>query len=479
MMLESTKPKPLGIEGIDPSLLVEGRYGTDDTVDLWGPEKTFQFNLDAQATAVKTISDMYPDIIPPEHAKELSGKASIEYVKPERIRQIEADGEHDIDAINTAWGEQVSDEAAAHINKTRTSADSTETAKGLQIKKSVEVIVDSLENLRDIIIERAVSWIDDIHMDVTHLYDALPSVAGRPFAFYVEALQAGIDQLAHYYVNSIYGKSADATGNHHSATALGIDGIKFQEEYCKRLGLKHMIAPAQIPAREFLSQIIFGIAMPAQTMGGLARYIRWGRSSDVGLFRVPRKRKGSSAMPHKDVMGGNPTYEEQTGGYAKHMSGEVSKSVGSCIFDYARDLEGSALDRIMFSTTFKWGDFVIRRLAKRMHELELDTDRSIERVERTYGTVTSQQVMNYLTDGRRVDKPMTRKQADELATRLAGEAYDERRLFVDVCMGDEEITSRFDKETIRYITNPSHYIGQSKEIIVDVFDRYHGKRAFE
>jgi adenylosuccinate lyase len=322
-------------------------------------------------------------------------------------------------------------------------------------------------------------WIDAINMDTTHLLDALPGMAGRPFSFYAEALQKGIEQMIFYYNNAIYGKWGDATGSHHSATSFDVDGMKLQEKYCKKLGLNHMIASSQVPARELLSQIVFGVAMPAQTMAALARYIRWGRSSDVGIFRVPRGRKGSTAMPHKDASGGNPSLEEQTMGFGAYMAGEVAKSLASCVFDYGRGLEGSALDRIMFDDMFKWGDYVARRLAERVYELELIPERCIERVNRTYGVVTSQALMNHLIDKRKTSRPMTRKQADELAARLATEAYDAKRFFADVCMSDEEISSRFDKELIRYITNPFEYVGQSKEIVREVFNKYHGNRALD
>jgi adenylosuccinate lyase len=478
--MDKTPPKPTGIDDkTNSSLLCHGRYGTDDMIEIWGAEKTFQYSLDAQAVSVKTLSDMHPDIIPPEHAKELFEKADLDYVKPQRIRELEAAGEHDIIAINKAWEEVVSPEAGAHINKARTSADTTETAKGLQIKKSLLVVVDSLENLRDITLENSLEWIDKFSVDQSHLYDALPTVAGRPFSFYGEMLQSDIDLLASLFKNSVFGKWGDATGNHHQATSLGVDGKELQKEYCERLELKHMDAAAQVPGREFLSDIIYGMARTAHTMCGLERYIRKGRGTDASIFKVPRGRKGSSAMPHKDMVGGNPTIEEQTGSYAHYMIGALTTSLVSSVFDYARDLEGSASDRIIFEDVFKWGDFVIRRLAKRMYELELIPERCRERLERTNGTINSQQLMTYLTDNRRTERPLTRDQAHELAAELATEAYENKSSFFDVVINSEEITSRFNVGTIRSITNPFEYIGQSKEIIQEVFNKYHGNKSLD
>jgi len=473
-----TKPKPIGIDSnTNPCSLVAGRYGTKDMINIWGPEKTFEYCLKSQATAVEIISQLYPDKVPPDEAQEIISKANLEAIDPYRIRYLEQETGHDIIAINTALDEQVSKKAGAHINKARTSADTTETAKALQLKESLEIIADSLENLRDITLERSVDWINIPHMDTTHLYDALPTVLGRPFSFYGEMLQSDLEFLNYVYNNSIYGKWADATGNHHSATALDIDGRELEKRYCKKLGINCMTAPAQIPGREFIADSMYVLTRSAETMNNLAHYIRMGRSDDIGIFRFPLGDKGSSAMPHKDSKGGNPRREEQTEGFANYMKGVMQTTLGSCSFDYGRDLRASAPDRITLEESFKWGDYVIRTLAKVLYTLEPIKDRCLERVERSYGVPTSQQIMTYLTDRTKTETPMTREYAHNLVAKLATEAYNSKRPFVEVVLEDKEITDLLPENILRNITNPIQYIGLSKEIIKDVYEKYHGKKT--
>lgn len=473
MDMQKTDPKPRGIDTArDAPLLHLGRYGTDDMIKLWGPDETFMYSLSAQSAAISTMSDLYPDVIPIEHAEELARAANLDTINPNRIREIEDRTGHDVIAINRALSEKVSPEAAAHINKGRTSADTTETAKALQIKKSLAVMADSIENLRDIALEKSVEWMETPHMDTTHWIDALPTVAGRPLSFYAEMLQSDLDFLAHVYHNSIKGKWADATGNHHSVTALDIDGMKLQKEYCDRLGIGHMTANAQIPGREFLTDIIYSIARMAETLNNIAFYSAWGKGTDVGIFldTNPRKRKGSSAMPHKDMVGGNPTAEEQAESFANLMGGNLMTSLRSCKFRYGRDLSGSSSDRDIFTSSFKFGDHVIRRMADTAFYLGLNGDVSKDRVSRTYGVITAQQVMTYLTDRRRTDDPMTREDAHDLMGELATKAYRGKRQFLDVLLEDGRVTDRLDRETIGTITNPHEYIGHSKEIIRQVVE---------
>jgi len=222
MAEQKTEPRPLKTKGIelDPKDLAAGRYGTAEMVFIWGAERTMAYQLSVQGQAALTLSRLHPDIVPPEHAREISERANLEYVSPNRIREIEDKTGHDIIAVNTALEEKLSPEAGTHVNKFKTSADTTQPARALQLKSSLEIIASSVENLRDIVIEKAIEWREVPHMDGTHLYDALPTVAGRPLAHYAEMLQSGLDFLGFVYEKSIKGKWGDATGNHHSAVSI-------------------------------------------------------------------------------------------------------------------------------------------------------------------------------------------------------------------------------------------------------------------
>jgi adenylosuccinate lyase len=140
-----TEPRKKEIDPVkDKHLLFVGRYGTKEMGAVWGAERTFEYALLAQAEAVQTLAQLGPEIVPKEHADEISAAANLQRISPDRIRELEEKTGHDVIAINKALEEVVSREAAAHINKGRTSADTTETAKALQIKKSIEIILEFL-----------------------------------------------------------------------------------------------------------------------------------------------------------------------------------------------------------------------------------------------------------------------------------------------------------------------------------------------
>jgi len=112
--------------GVDFDIENNMSNGTDDTVKTWGPEETFQGILDAQSEGVTTVHELYPDIVSEEDALEISSKAKIGIINPDRIREIEDKTGHDVIAVTTALDEQLK-RGREHPGKYRTSADSTET----------------------------------------------------------------------------------------------------------------------------------------------------------------------------------------------------------------------------------------------------------------------------------------------------------------------------------------------------------------
>lgn len=481
MMQEKTKPKlrfPPDYK-IDPHTLAASRYGTLEMVQLFGPEKKFEQNLKAQGQSALTMNRLYPNVEPRNIAQEIAEKASLKYIDPNRIRLLEDATGHDVIAVNTALEEVLSLEAKPYVNKAKTGADTTQPAIAMQLKEALEVTADSIENLRDITLEKAVDWIKIPYMVVTHGIDALPSVAGRPLAFYAEMLQSNLNFIKFVHDNSLMAKWADVTGDHHSSKALGIDGIKLQEEYCKDLGVGHMIAPAQIPGLEFEADVFYSMARTGETLNNISHFIEDGKGSDVDVFKDnnPKKRKGSSGMPHKDAKGGNPTTEEQDMSLRNYLEGLVQTALANCEMPYARNLAASANARINFDNGFKFLDHGIRNLASTIYWTDLDEQRSRERVSRSYGVVTSEQVLTYLTDSTKVSNPMPRSEAHNLIAELATEAWKTKTQFFDVLKKNDKVANRIDETTLIEITDPFKFLGESEKIVNTVFERFHKKKT--
>ncbi|MFH0830135.1 MAG: lyase family protein [Candidatus Aenigmatarchaeota archaeon] len=480
---ERTQPRPKGAgPEIDPSILYVGRYGTLEMGEVFGPVQKIKYNLYVQGKSIEVLSRLHPDYVTPEKAAALIRTANVPPVNPDRVRAIEAAKGHDQIAINTVWEEEAEKAcpgAGAHTNALKTTADTSEPTNALQFSKGLKIIAGSVENLRDITLERAaLDWINISHMDGTHLYDAVPTVVGRPFVHYAEMLHDDLDVIRFVYNHSLVGKWSDITGNHHSATDADIDGMELEEALCRELEIGHMTASAQVPGREFSADVMYSLARTMETVGNLAQYVAWGRSDDVNIFRFPLGKKGSSGMPHKDAKGGNPTTEEQAESFESYINGCLATSMATCNMRYARDLTGSASDRIIFEGAFKCADHAIRGMAEVMLKLQVNEDRSKERVKRSFDVITSPRILTRITDPRKVGNPMKRSEAHDLLGKAATEAYTTKTEFANVLLTKPEITSRIPEAEIRRLTDPTGYIGRSKDIIEKVYKVCHAKKTF-
>jgi adenylosuccinate lyase len=184
-------------------------------------------------------------------------------------------------------------------------------------------------------------------------------------------------------------------------------------------------------------------------------------------------------MPHKDMKGGNRTKEEQDVSVANKLMGWMTTALANCEMPYARSLYASANSRIDFEDGFKFIDHGVRELSAVVFYLGVNTDRSKERVTRTLGVVTSPQVMTYLTDPRFVEQPMARSEAHDLIGRIATMAWEGRISFVELLLKSGEVSKRLSEATLREITDPFRYIGQSREIIQAVANDCYQRKTLE
>ena len=61
--------------------------------------------------------------------------------------------------------------------------------------------------------------------------------------------------------------------------------------------------------------------------------------------------------------------------------------------------------------------------------------------------------------------------------KLATQAWESKTPFIEVLLNNENVTSRIDELTLRNITDPLTYIGESKKIIRIVYEKYHGNKS--
>jgi adenylosuccinate lyase len=301
--------------------------------------------------------------------------------------------------------------------------------------------------------------------------DALAEAFGRPLVWYARIMDRTAGRLYYDLNEYIVGKFSDATGNYHSDTALNLDGMKLEEEACQLLGLAPWWGASQITPREFWSYIVHDIAVACYNLENMMDWIADLRGSARSELEEPRtlEQTGSSTMPHKDLRGGNPIAEERVGSISAEMQGNVTTMDRTVNMAYARTLKHSLSDRIKLGETFVLADYsfgLAKNILERIHPDKYGIEQGLER---SYRVTTTQRFMNFL-----IDKGMNRKEARDLSTRLAAQAFKEKKSYTDVLLEDLSIRQYLTPNEIKEYSDPRNYIGNSKEIIQRVYSEFIG-----
>ncbi len=469
-----SRPKKIDVYSTDENVSPVGiRYGTKEMVNVFGESSRLQAMLDVEATVSGVISALYPEKVPKRAADEIRKKASVKYVKIQRVRELEAETHHDVMSVVKALAEQCEGDAGGYVHYSLTSADVTESAKALQLKRGLELLISHVEDLRDVCIEKAHSWREIPCIVRTHGAHAVPGVFGLPLAYFAYCLERSADRLFNDYNTCLEGKVSGAVGAFNVLTDEGIDGFEVQKRVFKKLGIKPAVVASQVPPREDIGYVLCDVAVLCGTLSNVAEYVRTMRRTEIGELRELGEtgQVGSSTMPHKDVFGGNPFVEERICSIARVVRGFAAGAVESVEMDYARDLKASLMDRVAIPESFVLADYAIMLTKNIIERVEPVEERIKQNLLLTRGIVAAERVMSKL-----ITKGMNRLEARQKISELTHKAAGERRMFKEVLLQDADICKKLSRSVIERLADSQTYTGRSADLIDNVMSLYKEKR---
>ena len=110
---------------------------------VWEEETKLQKMLEVEAALALAETEL--GMIPKEAAEEINRKKSTEFVKLERVKEIEMATRHDVVSVVKAFAEQCEGDAGEYIHFGSTSNDIIDTAQSLQFKDAFEVLGEKLK----------------------------------------------------------------------------------------------------------------------------------------------------------------------------------------------------------------------------------------------------------------------------------------------------------------------------------------------
>ncbi len=439
---------------------IEFRYGTPEMKAVWESENKLQRMLDVEAALAQAEGKL--GIIPQDIADEIARKANTEYVKQERVNEIEKATKHDIGALVKGLGEVCENDAGEYVHFGATSNDIIDSSNSLLIKDSAEIIKDKIKTLTELLLKLAEENIDKVAVGRTHGQHALPITYGMKFGLWADEMHRQYERVDHAEKNVCVAMLDGAVG---TTAALGEQGWEIHKTVAEILELPAASITNQVVQRDNHVEFIMALANVASTLDKIALEIRNLQRTEimeVGEYFDPEKQMGSSTMPHKM----NPITAERICGVARIVKSFVNAALDNNPLWHERDLTNSSCERIMFPESCILTDYILNLTIKLISNLVF-YDENIERnLNLTNGLIMAERLMAELTRS-----GMGKQTAYGIVRKNAIKANKENKLLGNLILEDPEVQKYLTEEYVKEIMNPHTYIGSSKTIIKELLEK--------
>ena len=415
------------------------RYSLPEIKKIWTEENKFDKWLEIEIAVCEALAEVGE--IPQKDVEKIKENASFTV---ERIKEIEQETRHDILAFLTAVSESLGEESK-YIHLGLTSSDIKDTARALQMKEAVELILASLKDLKETLKKQAIKYKKQIMIGRTHGVHAEPVTLGLKFANWFSEINRSIKRTENLLEQVSVGKISGAVG-----TFANINP-KVEEIACQSLGIKAAAISSQILQRDRHADYLATLGIIASSLDKFATEIRNLQRTDIleveELFTSGQK--GSSAMPHKK----NPIVCERISGLSRVVKSNVQTGFDNVNLWHERDLTHSSPERIVLPDSSILVYYMLEKFRAVADNLKVHADNMKDNLNKTRGLIFSQKVMLEL-----VDKGLLRDDAYEIVQRNAMQAWDEKQEFKDLLLADEQLREYLSKEEIEQIFDYSYHL---------------------
>jgi len=436
---------------------IDFRYGREEIKEVFGEDSKLQFLLDVEAALARAHAKV--GNIPQKAADEISKKASIKYVKTERVKEIEIETKHDIMAVTKALSEICNKEAAKYIHLGATSYDIVDTANALQFSKATEIIKSELKNLRKTLVNLAKKHKNTIMLGRTHGQYSIPITFGLKMAVYALEVDRHLERMRECNSRVLVGKMSGAVG---TGAAMGKHVLKIQELVMQDLKLGIEEGATQIVGRDRYIELLSTLANIATTMEKFATEIRNLQRSEINEVAESfesKKQVGSSTMPHKR----NPIICEQICGIARVARSGIIPGFENAIQWHERDLCNSSSERFILPHSLILTDWIVYQMNNVFKNLQINPEKMKDNLKKSKGFPMAEAVMTKL-----VEKGIGRGDAHELIRKCSIKASTEDKDLLAILIEEKNVSKLLNKNELKEVMNPKNYLGASEKIVDNI-----------
>ncbi|MEE3776579.1 adenylosuccinate lyase [Campylobacter sp. CX2-4080-23] len=438
------------------------RYARKIMSDKWSMQAKYDAWLKVELAAVKAWNKL--GFIPDDECQKICKNAKFDIA---RIDEIEKTTKHDVIAFLTSVSQSLGDESR-FVHFGMTSSDCIDTAVALQIKDSMELILDDVKTLMETIKNRAYEHKNTLMVGRSHGIHGEPITFGLVLAIWYDEIKRSYELLEHSKSVISTGMISGAMGNFAHAP------LELEELVCQNLGLNPAPASNQVIQRDRYAQVINALALLASSCEKIAVAIRHYQRTEVyeaEEYFSPGQ-KGSSAMPHKR----NPVLSENVTGLCRMIRSYAIPAMENVALWHERDISHSSVERFILPDAFITSDFMLNRLNTILSNLVVYPQNMMKNLNLTGGLVFSQRVLLELPK-----QGVSREDAYKIVQRNAMKVWADLQegkkaindngesLFLQNLLNDNELKEKLDENAIKACFDYDYYTKNVDRIFQRVF----------
>ncbi len=428
------------------------RYQTQRMKSLWSEENKFRRWLDVEIAATQAWVEAGK--VPPEALAEIRERARFSV---ERINEIESVTHHDVIAFVSCVAENVG-EAGRFVHYGLTSSDVVDTAGALLLTESIDVLLESLDELAGQTWELAWKYRYTPCAGRTHGVHAEPTTFGLKILNAYAEFQRDKKRLAQAREDVAVGKLSGAVGTYANCPP------EIERRVCDLLGLSVDPVSTQIVQRDRHAHVMTSLALYGGALERLALEVRHLQRTEVREALEPfgKGQKGSSAMPHKK----NPILCERVCGMARLLRAYASAALENIALWHERDISHSSVERVIWPDAFGLAHYTTGVMTRVVRGLQVDEERMRENFDLTKGLLFSGRVLVELVER----EGCSREEAYAIAQENAMRCWETKEPLLDLLAKDARI-KKMSREELASLFDVGYYL----RYIDTIFSRFSQK----
>jgi adenylosuccinate lyase len=389
-------------------------------------------------------------IIPNWAAEEITKKANINYMPIEEIAIENELIRHRLVSRLNVWKRSLDNGAEEYLHFGATTVDIFDTVLVIQIKESLEILITSLYDIEEYLLNLTKDNIDTYMAGRTIGQHALPITFGKKTSTWLAENRRNIERLI--IVKSKIDKSGILKGAVGTYLGLGEKAIETEKLMMQELNLSTPYLADWHGIRDVFAEYGLTLALISKSFGRIGDELTLLQMTEIGetLENLGFKAIGSSTMPHKK----NPRGPGNLVNYSRIIPRQAEIILDDMINSFERDQPRS--DESIKDISIIASDML--KTAKRLFsELEVNKEVMRKNLDLTKGLILSQRVTFYLAE------KIGKDTADNIMHEVSMEALRSGITLKEAIQKNKDISKYFSDDILSDLLDPETYIGLAKK----------------